>query len=93
MLDEIIEKLEVWENLNSDYIADREAYRLRWAQVYLEKEAVKPDTALKAAADVETTGLRTRRDKAEAAAAAAWQKYIVARGQIEGAKQPCTWAT
>lgn len=84
------EKLDIWRACQDAYVRAREEYRVAWATAFATHEAVKPETARKAKADLETTELRKKRDDAETSAAVTWQAYVLARGPIEGSRQPGT---
>ena len=82
------EQLDAWRTAQLEYSTAREDYRRRWAEAFASHETVKPETARKAKADVETSDLRRRRDELEIAATAAWQAFLVLRGTTDYSRQP-----
>jgi hypothetical protein len=76
-----------WYRLSFVHIEARERYRVSWSEQYLATEGMKPDAARKAKADIQTSELRSARDKSEVDATRAWQSMLVVRGPMDNARQ------
>lgn len=76
-----------WKEAQEAHLVARDAYRVAWSKAYLASQQ-KTDTARKAEADIATSEQRLARDRAETAAAAAWQTMLAERGRLESAGQP-----